>query len=584
MIRNKVLVRLGVLFAVAIYFILSSTFLFSINSVALTYQSSVGVGFTFNPTIAVTLSGDLLINNLAPSSASDSNIIDVTVATNASQGYSLLATVGTKDSNSALINTSNSNYIFTSLATTAGSAPSLSNFSDNTWGYSYSIDNGTNWISGNAGSTASGYAGLPLDNNDGPEERGNGGITLIDTHNPADGKTIKFKIGAKASSSQASGIYTNIINFYAVANPEQQLGPVTCDAGKICYNANALTPVQGEMGKQSAGNNASVQLWAPNFKRDDYGFAGWNTAYDYSGTNYGPNQTITTPTDTSTNGLSLYAIWIRTTGDMQNWSGCSSLTQGAVTALKDSRDNSVYTVAKLADGKCWMIENLRLDNTPELSSANTHNPSLPLTNNNSATSNHLSATTDPTNTAWCTTNSSNCIDQSILSTNNTTLFTNNTASNYDVTSNVYSYGNYYNWYSATVGHGKYGESYGSSYIASGDICPTGWHLPTGKDATGEFGALDIALGGNGVYSNSDTTPTGTVMSLRYRTYPNNFVYPGFINGSSFYNRGSYGVYWSASGANSYYAYYVYFNNTNVNSDAYDGNKHDGLMVRCISSN
>ena len=584
MIRNKILVGLGVLFAVTICCILSSTFLFPTNSAALTYQSSVSVGFNFNPTITVTLSGDLLINNLVPNSASDSNIIDITVATNASQGYSLLATVGTKGGNSALTNTSNSNYAFTSLATTAGSAPSLSNFSDDTWGYSYSTDNGTNWVSGSAGSTASGYAGLPLDNNDDPEERGNGGVTLIDTHNPADGKTIKFKIGAKASSNQASGTYTNTINFYAVANPEQQLEPVACDAGKICYNANALTSVQGEMGKQSAGDNTSAQLWAPNFKRDGYGFAGWNTAYNYSGTNYGPNQTITTPTDTSTNGLSLYAIWVRSTGDMQNWSGCSSLAQGTVTALKDSRDNDVYAVAKLADGKCWMIENLRLDGIPELSSANTHNPSLPLTNNDSATSNHLSTTTNPTDTAWCTTNSSSCIDQSILSTNNTTLFTDNAASNYDATSNVYSYGNYYNWYSATAGHGKYGESYGSSYIASGDICPAGWHLPTGKDATGEFGALDIALGGNGMYSDSGTTPTGTAMSLRYRTYPNNFVYSGFINGSLFYYRGSYGVYWSASGNDSYNSYYIYINDTNVNSDASDGNKYDGLTVRCISNN
>ena len=37
------------------------------------------------------------------------------------------------------------------------------------------------------------------------------------------------------------------------------------------------------------------------------------------------------------------------------------MTQGEVKALKDQRDNNVYTVAKLADGNCWMIENLRLD-------------------------------------------------------------------------------------------------------------------------------------------------------------------------------------------------------------------------------
>ena len=254
----------------------------------------------------------------------------------------------------------------------------------------------------------------------------------------------------------------------------------------------------------------SATLWASNFKRDGYGFAGWNTAYDYSGTYYGPNQTITTTADIQTNGLSLYAVWIKSAGTIQNWNGCSSLAQGATTALTDERDGNTYAIAKLADGKCWTIENLRLadkdssNNDIELSNTNTHNPSLPLNNSwyyenqqgTLSTSNHLSATSDPTstdpNTAWCTKSSSNCYDQSMLATNNTTLFTNNTSSSYSASSNVYSYGNYYNWYSATAGHGKYGSSYGSGYTAPGDICPAGWHLPTGN-TTGEYYALNTAL-------------------------------------------------------------------------------------------
>ena len=111
---------------------------------ALTYQSNVEVGFTFNPTISLNLSGDLVISNLAPGTASDSNIIDVTVATNASQGYNLLTTVGVKGGTSSLVNSSNNNYTFTNLSTTPGTVSSLANFTDDTWGYSYSVDNGTN--------------------------------------------------------------------------------------------------------------------------------------------------------------------------------------------------------------------------------------------------------------------------------------------------------------------------------------------------------------------------------------------------------------------------------------------------------
>ena len=547
---------------------------FTHNSSALTYSSNVDVGFTFNPTISVNLSGDLLINNLAPGSVSDSNTINVTVATNASQGYVLTATSGTKTTNTDLVNQTNSAYKFTSIATNA----SLANLTtDNTWGFSYSSDSGSTW---------SNYSGLPLDNDD----EGATGKQLLSTINPSDNRTIQFKIGAKAATDQAAGTYLNTINFYAVANPDPTLQPVSCPAGKICYNPNSLTTVQGEMGQQSATNGSTRTLYASNFKRDGYGFAGWSDAVNGNGIKYGPNQTITAPDDISTNGYSLYAIWVKSAGDMQNWTGCSSLSQGEVTALKDNRDNDVYAVAKLADGKCWMIENLRLadkdanNNDINLSSTNTHNPSLPLTNswwysssNDSdvtPTSNHLSPTTDPTQSGWCTSSSSPCVDQSMLATNNTTLFTSNTSSSYDATSNVYSYGNYYNWYSATSGHGKYGDSYGYNYDAPGDICPVGWHLPTGN-TNGEYYNLNYAI-------NDNNNITNSTANKKIRSYPNNFVYSGGVGGTSINSRRSGGSYWSASGDDYIQAYQLGFSSTNV----YPGNggsiKYGGKTVRCIA--
>ena len=231
-----------------------------------------------------------------------------------------------------------------------------------------------------------------------------------------------------------------------------------------------------------------------------------------------------------------------------------------------------------------MIENLRLadkdsdNNDIVLSSSNTHNPSLPLTNTDSTTSNHLSATTNPTHNPWCTGSSSDCIDKSMLATNNTTLFTNNTASGYSAGGNVYSYGNYYNWYSATAGHGKFGSNYGSSFVAPGDICPAGWHLPTGRGATGDFGVLDIALGGTGGYSGPNTTPAGATISLAYRSYPNNFVYTGYVYGSGIgSSRNIDGGYWSASGNWNDFS----FNNSSVYPGTTTSVKFVGHMVRCI---
>ncbi len=416
-----------------------------------------------------------------------------------------------------------------------------------------------------------------------------------DSGDQATGSTITTTYASFVSGSEAPDTYEGKVK-YTLVNPASSTPaqPVPCEQNKICYNANAAN-VQGQMGKQTPTSTQitnGIPLYASNFKRVGYGFAGWNTEYDYSGETYGPNQTITAPSDLSTKGLPLYAMWVKSEGTLQNWDGCSSMNTGEVTALTDNRDNDTYAVAKLADNKCWMIENLRLDDGVDLSSTNTHNPSLPITNswwyssdNDSdakSTSNHLSATTDPTATAWCQTNSSNCDDQSMLAANNTTLFTNNTSASYSASSNVYSYGNYYNWYSATAGYGKYGSSYGSGYTAPGDICPAGWHLPTGKDATGEFGLLDIALGGTGAYSDSSTTPTGATMSGLWRSYPNNFVYSGEVSGSLVDSRNSGGGYWSVSGNGSSNAYGLGFSSRIANPGRNIPYKNYGWMVRCVA--
>ena len=191
--------------------------LFSGDSVsAVSYQHSVGLNFTFNSSLSISVSDDLLVDNLTPGDSSDSNIITVGVDTNAVAGYILSSTVGTKTgASTALTNTASSSYKFTNLATTPGTAANLSAFSDNTWGYSYCPDTETNcsssgsatWISGSvgvdgaAGSSVAGYAGLPLDNNDDTSELGNGGVTLINTTDPTSSlNSVQFKIGARASA------------------------------------------------------------------------------------------------------------------------------------------------------------------------------------------------------------------------------------------------------------------------------------------------------------------------------------------------------------------------------------------------
>ncbi len=171
---------------------------------ALTYQQDIPVSFTFNSSIILTLSSaDLRINNLVPGTVADSNIITVSATSNNSTGYVVTATVGDNThsnpsfSNTSLNHKSNTGSTFTSLATNASLAD-ITN--DNTWGYTIS-DNGNTWAN---------YSGLPI-------YTAEAGKTLKESN--TNGTTsFQFKIGAKASNTQPSGEYNNVINFTVTSN------------------------------------------------------------------------------------------------------------------------------------------------------------------------------------------------------------------------------------------------------------------------------------------------------------------------------------------------------------------------------
>ena len=421
------------------------------------------------------------------------------------------------------------------------------------------------------------------------------------------GSSIETTYAAYISGTQSADTYVGKVK-YTLVHPATEVPaqPQATQTGKICYYANASDAV-GTMGCQTiptSGGSAetisptSATLLASNFSRTGYGFAGWSDKFDYT-TNpeakfYGPQETISYISGqySGTNpGLSLYAVWVKSQGNLQDSSKaasvCNSLTTAptdgtadlsSVSALTDQRDNNTYAIAKLADGKCWMIENMRLDDTPELSFTNTNNPSLPLTNNyaESTTSNHLSPSISPTTTAWCMFDVERCDDQSMLNTDNLTNRAINPTSNSNT--NIYSYGGCYNWYSATAGHGKYGDDYASGYTAPGDICPTGWTMPTSGSASTDFGFLSVSFGGTG-----SSQSYVTALSNAFRSYPNNFLYSRSVSGASI-NSGVAGSYWSKSALNSSRAYGLQFRNDYVYPSHHTLNKYYGITVRCLAQN
>lgn len=190
--------------------IVSCFFVFSLmgaSAFSLSFKANQMITFTVNPTLNLTISGDLTISSLVPGEYEDSNVINIDLSTNVQNGYFLSATTGTSTTDDKLTNQDNSNYFFTSLSTTAN-LPDMSIADANTWGYSYNVGS-TGW---------SGYSGLPLD----ADDTGETGAILIDTSTPADSQNVQFKIAANASSFQPAGTYTNIINFYAVSKPTPQ--------------------------------------------------------------------------------------------------------------------------------------------------------------------------------------------------------------------------------------------------------------------------------------------------------------------------------------------------------------------------
>ncbi len=447
------------------------------------------------------------------------------------------------------------------------------------------------------------------------------------------GSSLTTTYDAYISNTQPAGTYIGQVKYTLVHpnkvdnsnKPVAPMSPTDCPANAVCYAPNA-SDIEGTMiststysptltaisskyptaAKQTYAVDASgsgstintsttsITLIAPNYKREGYGFAGWST--DFTATNsstiYGPNETITIEAGSlSTNGMILYPVWIASTGNLQGWNGCSSLadiptsgraTLASMTALKDTRDNNVYTVAKLADGKCWMTENLRLDNTVSVAT---------MASGSQGTGGVFTSLPQSVDAGWGSNTSNNLYTNLTaftlpqLNTNNTNIGGKN-ASGTDLSikhnasnDNVqwYSYGNYYSWPAAMANTNSL-TSYTASEGANTSICPTGWHLPYGNSSNtgntvGGFYYLGAQIG---------ATESSAASSVKWRTFPNNFIYSGYWGGSSATYCGSYGYYWSSSANGNYDAYNLRFSSSYVIPGTSNDFKSMGSTVRCVA--
>ena len=453
----------------------------------------------------------------------------------------------------------------------------------------------------------------------------------------AEGATLTTTYAAYISKTQAADTYSGQV-IYTLVHPasEEPLQPQPSTAGCINYFANASTAV-GTMGCQSAADGQTKTLLASNFSRTGYGFAGWSDKYDYA-TNpnahfYGPQEDITVPEGTTTNGLSLYAVWVKSEGSLQDTNKVISLcgtngtggtlttapTDGtanltSVTALTDERDNQTYAIARLADNKCWMIENLRLEAEHTRSA---EDQALAQGYGTSATYGNFGGLANAESSGFTSTYTANSLyysgtqegtatidigasDQpgyrmprynNINTSTRATNPTSNTFPSDNTTGGMYSYGGYYTWHAAIADLTYNGTNNQSTTGTS--LCPAGWHLPKGGNnrntANNEFLAFSEALVGtkpanydSQTYPYYTGTPEDNYASNKLRAYPNNFLYSGYFNTSSAGDRGSYGSYWSSTAYRSYNSYGLVLYSSNVGPGTTYNDKNHAQSIRCMA--
>ncbi len=241
---------------------------------------------------------------------------------------------------------------------------------------------------------------------------------------------------------------------------------------------------------------------------------------------------------------------------MQNFTAamCDAMPEEQVYTLTDTRDNTMYTVAKLKDGKCWMTQNLKLGaktSTMSLTTADSNVSSSGFTLSNRLTDGHFPYT--------------------------------NTSGTYIYDSQAYyctdAYGCYYNNYTATAGSMTYSISAGVNVNYS--ICPAGWNLPTGGPG-GQFEALTNAYGGTGSAAAAAmlvANPTTTKENVNGQYSPG-FLVGGYYSGGGGSSIGADGTYWSRTAYAKGKPYYMVSSVSHF-SPLSSNHSYYGFAVRCL---
>ena len=283
---------------------------------------------------------------------------------------------------------------------------------------------------------------------------------------------------------------------------------------------------------------------------------------------YAPNNTVSM-TDTNIITLERY-----NNGDYTVTSDNSSPLVPETT-LEDDRDadgtgtKKSYKVRKLADGNCWMVDDLEYDlvglynNGKRGIGSRNDGSTFEMTDANLASGvGYYTTTADAFN---------------YVINPNTKSVTNVTRYSYlgDVTGQTEYY---YNWTGATAGQGSQSDATDGVSV-DGSICPAGWRLPTTyNDTTNQnisWGALTNAY--LGITTNAPTTAGYQTLEQ----YPVSLYRAGFVGPDS-QDYAANGYHWSATANGADFGYYLYCSASYVLPQN-SLNKYYGFPLRCVAS-
>ena len=246
------------------------------------------------------------------------------------------------------------------------------------------------------------------------------------------------------------------------------------------------------------------------------------------------------------------------TYDMQNLSIDKCPTASPINVV-DVRDGEVYKAQRLADGKCWLLDNLRLDPTAVSltdlqGKTNASNQTLIYFKNGGGSSPYTNV---GVNTTWASSSDNKYDEPKVV-----TAYKDTTITSYGAGSGKI--GVYYNFCAASAGSYCYASG-SSTGNATEDICPAGWRMPTGGEFDNtEYRALYLAY-------NSDANAFRQALSTPLS---------GNFGKGSAREQGTYGLFWSSTREDDGYMYILRLDSSGVYpSNGY--NRSYGYSMRCL---